>query len=78
MGYVDELFNRVVFDEEDRAYHKELYIKVKELCKDIEQKCPYGTAIQNESLHLAFQAFSLGLMHVGSCLSRADKYKEKS
>ena len=73
MTYVEELFNRVVFDEEDRAYHKELYTKMKELCLDIEKKCPH-----NEALGLAFQAFSVGLMHIGSALSRADKYKEKA
>lgn len=73
MTYLDELFNRVVFDEEDRAYHKELYVKVNELCKDIESKCPH-----NEALGLAFQAFSVGLMHIGSALSRAEKYKSIS
>lgn len=70
MSYVEELFNRVVFDEEDRAYHKELYAKIKEICQDIEKNVPH-----NDALGLAFNAFSLGLMHVGSALSRAEKYK---
>ena len=72
MTYVEELFNRVAFDEEDRAYHKELYIKVKELCQEIEQKCPH-----NEALELAFKSFSLGLMYIGSALSRHEKYKKE-
>lgn len=71
-AYVEELFNRVVFDEEDRTYHKELYKKIKELCLDIEKKCS-----DNESTKLAFQSFSMALMHIGSALSKADKYKDK-
>ncbi len=71
MSYVDELFRRVVFDEADRAYHKELYAKVKVLCEEIETKVPH-----NEGMHLAFQAFSLGLMHIGTALARAEKYNE--
>lgn len=73
MTYLEEMFTRVIFDEEDRLYHNELFKKVKSICQDIEKRCPH-----NEAMTLAFNAFHLGVMHIGSCMAKANKYKEIS
>lgn len=67
---VDEIFDRIVFDTEDRAYHFELYAKVKELARDIDSKAPNCA-----EKTLAFRAMHLALMHVGAALAKQDKYK---
>lgn len=70
MSVVDEIFDRVVFDDADRAYHSELYEKVKELAKDIDANTPNCA-----EKALAFRALHLGLMHVGAALAKHQKYK---
>lgn len=67
----ESIFERVVFDEADRAYHFELYEKVKSLAREIDDKCP-----DSAEKTLAFRAFHLGLMHVGTALSRQEKYSK--
>jgi hypothetical protein len=72
MSLVEEIFNRVVFDKEDRDYHFSLYNAVKELANGINEKCP-----DSPEKTLAFRAFHLGLMHVGAALAKHEKYKEE-
>lgn len=66
---VNEIFNRVVFDETDRAYHKHLFAKFKELAECIDKSAP-----DCAEKTLAFRAMQLALMHVGSALAKQDKY----
>ncbi len=70
MNIVDEIFNRVVFDQEDRAFHFELYGKVKDLANEIDGKCSNGP-----DKTLAFRSLHSALMHIGASLSRHNKYK---
>jgi len=66
---IDSIFNRVVFDAEDRAYHSELYNKVKEFAQGINERCP-----DSADKTLAMRAFHMGLMHVGAALAKQQKY----
>lgn len=70
MSLVNDIFHRIVFDQEDRDYHFDLYNKVKEIAADIDNKCP-----DSAEKTLAFRAFHLALMHVGAALSKQEKYK---
>lgn len=73
MKLVDDIFNRVVFDAEDRAYHFDLYARVKELASDFDSKCP-----DSADKTLAFRSLHLSLMHMGAALAKQDKYKAVS
>lgn len=66
---IESIFNRVVFDAEDRAYHFELYNKVKEFASEINERCP-----DSAELTLAMRSFHMGLMHVGAALAKHEKY----
>lgn len=70
MSIVHDIFNRIIFDQEDRDYHFKLYEKVKEFASEIDAKCP-----DSAEKTLAFRAFHLGLMHVGAALAKQEKYK---
>lgn len=72
MSMVDDIFNRVVFDKDDRAYHFELYNTVKEIANGIDERCP-----NSPDKTLAFRALHLALMHVGAALAKADKYQDE-
>lgn len=67
---VMEIFNRVTFDGEDRQFHYDLYEKVKVLAFEIDMACP-----DCADKTLAFRSLHLALMHVGSAISKKDKYK---
>ena len=70
MSIVNDLFNRVTFDGEDRQYHFDLSNKVKALAHDIDKNCP-----ESAEKTLAFRALHLALMHVGCAIGKKDKYK---
>ncbi len=70
MSLVDDIFNRVVFDEIDRAIHKESYSAVKQIAQVMDEATP-----ECEDKVLAFRALHLALMHFGAALSRHHKYK---
>lgn len=70
MSIVNDIFNRVTFDGDDRQYHYDLYTKVKSLASEIDANCP-----ECAEKTLAFRALHLALMHVGSALAKKDKYK---
>ena len=69
MSLVNDIFNRVTFDGDDRQYHYDLYNKVKGLASEIDANCPTW-----EEKTLAFRALHLALMHVGSALAKKQKY----
>lgn len=71
MSIIDEIFHRIVFDEIDRAIHKESYSAVKQIAQVMDEVAPDC----NEKT-LAFRALHLALMHFGAALSKQDKYKE--
>ncbi len=70
MSVVNDIFNRVTFDGEDRQYHYDLYNKVKGLAAEIDANAP-----ECAEKTLAFRALHLALMHVGSALAKKAKYK---
>lgn len=67
---IDDIFNRVTFDGDDRQYHYDLYTKVKAFAKEIDANCP-----DCAEKTLAFRSLHLALMHVGSAIGKKDKYK---
>jgi len=67
---LDDIFNRVTFDGDDRQYHYDLYTKVKALAEDIDRNAP-----DCADKTLAFRSLHLALMHVGSAIGKKDKYK---
>jgi hypothetical protein len=70
MSMIDDIFNRVVFDEEDRNVHRESYVDLKEIARKMDASAPDGP-----DKTLAFRALHLALMHFGAALSRHPKYK---
>ncbi len=72
MSIIDEIFNRVVFDEEDRSTHKAAYADIEEIAERMLAAAPKGP-----DLTLAFRALHLALMHFGAALSRHPKYQEE-
>jgi len=70
MNIVDDIFNRVVFDETDRKIHKACYVAVKQIAQVMDDMAP-----DCDDKILAFRALHLALMHFGAALSRQDKYK---
>lgn len=67
---INDIFNRVKFDEIDRDMHSFLYNKFKQIAELMDDKAP-----ECEDKTLAFKAMHLSLMHYGSALSKKDKYK---
>jgi hypothetical protein len=67
---IDDIFNRVTFDGDDRQYHYDLYVKVKALAEEIDRNAP-----DCDEKTLAFRSLHLALMHVGSAFGKKDKYK---
>jgi hypothetical protein len=72
MDAIDSIFNRVTFDKEHRAFHYELYDKVKAIAREIDEQCP-----NSADKTLAFRSLHLALMHAGAALSRHEKYQEE-
>lgn len=70
MSIVDDIFDRVVFDETDREIHKACYVAVKQIAKVMDEVAP-----DCADKTLAFRALHLALMHFGTALSKQDKYK---
>lgn len=70
MSVLDEIFNRVVFDEADRAIHKESYAAVKQIAGVMDEVAP-----DCAEKTLAFRALHLALMHFGAALAKNVKYK---
>lgn len=70
MSMVDEIFNRVMFDDTDRAIHTECYAAVKQIAQVIDETTP-----DCDDKTLAFRALHLALMHYGAALAKQDKYK---
>ncbi len=68
---IDDIFDRVAFDDLDRALHAALYKSVKELCIEMDSNAPDST-----EKTLALRAMHLGLMHYGTALSKQEKYKK--
>lgn len=71
MNVIDDLFKRVVFDQDDRDYHFKAYATIKDLANEIDSKCPDSDAKQS-----VFQALHLGLMYLGAALSKQEKYRD--
>lgn len=70
MSLVNDIFNRIVFDEVDRTIHKESYSAVKQIAQVMDETAPdCGEKV------LAFRALHLALMHFGAALAKQDKYK---
>jgi len=67
---VNEIFNRVVFDESDRKLHQTAYKDVKLIAECMDAAAPDGP-----DKTLAFRALHLALMHFGAAISRHKKYK---
>ncbi len=70
MSLLDEIFNRVAFDEIDRTIHQEAYSAIKQIAGVMDEVAP-----DCAEKTLAFRALHLALMHFGSALSKQDKYK---
>lgn len=67
---INDIFNRVVFDEADRALHFALYNQMREIAETMDVNAP-----ESADKTLAFRSMHLALMHYGSALSKKDKYK---
>ncbi len=67
---LDDIFNRVTFEDDDRQYHYDLYVKVKALAEDLDRNAP-----DCAEKTLAFRALHLALMHAGCALGKKDKYR---
>lgn len=67
---LDDIFNRVTFDGDDRQYHYDLYLKVKTLAEEMDRNAP-----DCAEKTLAFRSLHLALMHFGCAISKKDKYK---
>lgn len=72
LDQVNEIFNRVVFDEGDRKVHQTAYNDVKLIAACMDAAAPDGP-----DKTLAFRALHLALMHFGAALSRHKKYQEE-
>lgn len=70
MSIVNDIFERVTFDDDDRQYHYDLYTKVKALANEIDANAP-----DCAEKTLAFRALHLALMHVGSAIAKKTKYR---
>jgi hypothetical protein len=70
MSIIEEIFTRIVFDEIDRAIHKESYSAVKQIAQVMDEAAP-----DCDDKVLAFRALHSALMYFGAALSRSDKYK---
>lgn len=73
MSTINDIFDRVTFDETDRAVHKESYAAVKQIAQVMDEVAP-----DCDDKTLAFRALHLALMHFGAALSRQEKYKENN
>jgi hypothetical protein len=62
---IDDIFNRVTFDEVDRALHYALYESVKDIASVMDVNAP-----ESAEKTLAFRALHLALMHYGSALAK--------
>lgn len=70
MHSLEDLFNRVAFDEGDREIHRQAYKSVKDIAIAMNASAP-----DCEDKSLAFRALQLALMHFGEALSRNPKYQ---
>ncbi len=62
---INEIFNRVTFDEADRALHYALYSSIKEIAETMDVNAP-----ESAEKTLAFRSLHLALMHYGSALAK--------
>ncbi len=70
MSIVNDIFNQVIVDGDDRQYHYDLYNKIKGIAHDIDSRVP-----ECAEKTLAFRALHLALMHTGTAIGKKDKYK---
>ena len=68
---IENIFNRVVFDEDDRKIHKAAYLDVKEVAERMD-----GCIVDSPEKTLVFRALHLALMHFGTALSKHPKYEK--
>jgi hypothetical protein len=69
MSLVNEIFDRVAFDEIDRTIHQESYQAIKQIARVMDEVAP-----DSVDKILAFRALHVALMHFGAALSRQKKY----
>ena len=72
MSILNDIFNRVVFDDQDRQIHKTAYDDIASIANGMNEAAP-----DSPDKTLAFRALHLALMHFGAALSRHPKYKEE-
>lgn len=70
MSVINDIFTRVVFDEDDRNTHKQAYADIESIAAWMVAAAPAGPDVT-----LALRALHLSLMHFGAALSRHPKYK---
>jgi hypothetical protein len=71
MSLVNEIFNRVWFDDVDKCLHQTAYDAVKQVAtimNDAAPNCAEKT--------LALRALHLACMHFGSALAKHEKYQK--
>lgn len=70
MSVVNDIFNRVIFDGDDRQYLYNLHTKMKAFAEEIHQNVP-----DCADKTLAFRALHLAFMHVECAIGQKIKYK---
>jgi len=72
MSLVDEIFNRVWFDETDKGIHKAAYDAVKQIANVMDEAAPNCA-----EKTLALRSLHLACMHFGTALAKHPKYKRE-
>lgn len=67
---IDDIFNRVVFDDDDRSLHFKMYAQIKDFCKSFDNEIP-----DCAEKTLAFRRLQEALMYFGAALAKNEKYK---
>jgi hypothetical protein len=70
MSLVDDIFDRVVFDELDCAIQKESYGAVKQIAQVMDEAAP-----DCDEKMIALRSLHAAVMYFGVALSKQEKYK---